>query len=157
MKAKTGVYGAAGERLTPEESRRRNLEAYGERIRRFRTRAGLPADRLAERLGISSSSVRNWECGLTRPDPELLSRLFTVLDVEPNEFFGLGGVGTLLTAQEKELLRCFRALDEAGREDVLALAGAMGETVRRRALREAPYGGAFSLAVPPALSRRACS
>jgi len=125
------------ETLSPEEAKRRNLAAYGSRVRFYRRRAGLSADQLAEKLGVGKSSVRNWECGLTRPDPEYLVRMFTLLDVEPNEFFGLSGVGSLLTGPERRLLDYFRSLDAAGREDLLACAAAMGNSARLRRLRAA--------------------
>ena len=85
-----------------ERLRARNLETYGTRIKQFRKRAGMTAEALAEQMQVSKSSVRNWECGVSRPDPEYLYRLFSVLDVEPNEFFGLDGVGGLLSREERQ-------------------------------------------------------
>lgn len=131
MKTK-GAAGAA--HRTPEETKQRNLAAYGLKIKAFRLRAGMSADALAAALGISRSSVRNWECGLTRPDPEFLCAMFRVLDVEPNEFFGLSGVGGSLTAGERGLLRDYRSLDEAGREDLRLCASAMAGRAWERKL-----------------------
>lgn len=102
---------------TQSEVKERNLETYGANVRKFRIRAGISSDKLGDLLGIARSSVRNWESGVTRPDPEYLYRMFTLLDVEPNEFFGFKGVGTVLTEKERELLHNYRALDEAGKED----------------------------------------
>ena len=91
MKAK-GYRTVAGlEQCSAEEIKQRNLETYGSAIKKFRTRAGMTAKQLAEALQISKSSVRNWECGLTRPDPEFLYRMFSLLHVEPNEFFNFPG------------------------------------------------------------------
>ena len=101
MKAKGYSTIAGLEKLSPEEIKQRNLETYGSKIKNFRNRAGMTAEQLADALQISKSSVRNWECGLTRPDPEFLYRMFTILNVEPNEFFGLTGIGTLLTTEEQ--------------------------------------------------------
>ena len=130
--------GAAGaEKLTPEEIKQRNLAAYGRKIRHFRVRAGMSADALASALGISRSSVRNWECGLTRPDPECLYPMFQILDVEPNEFFGLSGVGSVLTAGERRLLGDYRSLDSAGKEDLEAAASAMASRAWERKLAAA--------------------
>lgn len=130
--------GAAGaERLAPEEIKQRNLAAYGRKIRQFRVRAGLSADALAAALGISRSSVRNWECGLTRPDPEFLCRMFRILDVEPNEFFGLSGVGSALTAGERRLLGDYRSLGSDGKEDLEAIAAGMAGRAWQRKLAAA--------------------
>ena len=137
MKIKDSRAPAAPEKASAEEAKRRNLEHYGLKIKSFRLRAGLSADELADRLQISKSSVRNWECGLTRPDPELLYRIFGLLDVEPNEFFGVKGVGTLLTSREQELVSHFRSLDSAGREDALAVLEALSSVSERRRLLSA--------------------
>ena len=137
MKSK-GYSGIAGlEKLTPEDIKRRNLETYGTRIKNFRIRAKMTAEELADALQISKSSVRNWECGLTRPDPEFLYRMFTILNVEPNEFFGFSGIGTLLTTQEQALIDNYRALDAAGKEDVETFAEAMSSKAHLRILRSA--------------------
>jgi repressor LexA len=134
---KTGYATIAGlEKLTPDEIKARNLETYGSRIRRFRNRAGITAEELAAMLQISASSVRNWECGLTRPDPEFIYRMFSILNVEPNEFFGIKGIGTLLTDKEQTLINNYRALDEAGRETMETFANAMAEKAYIRKLRD---------------------
>lgn len=122
------------EKMTPEEMKQRNLETYGERIKLFRTKAGLTAEKLADILGISKSSIRNWECGLTRPDPQYLYDLFSILDVEPNEFFGIKGVGSLLTKQEQSLIDCFRTLDDSGKDAMVTFAEAMNEKAYHRKL-----------------------
>ena len=137
MKSK-GYSAIAGlEKMTPEDIKQRNLETYGTRIKTFRTRAKMTAEQLADALQISKSSVRNWECGLTRPDPEFLYRMFTILNVEPNEFFGFSGIGTLLTTQEQALIDNYRTLDAAGKEDVETFAEAMSSKAHLRILRSA--------------------
>ena len=136
MKAKGYSTIAGLEKLTPEEIKQRNLEMYGAKIRAFRVRAGLSADQLADALQISRSSVRNWECGLTRPDPEFLCRMFALLDVEPNEFFGIRGIGTILTDRERQLLNHFRSLDEDGQEDLAAFAEVLSGKAHLRLLRK---------------------
>lgn len=122
MKAKGYSTIVGLEKLTQEEIKQRNLETYGSKIKAFRTRAGLSAEQLADALQISKSSVRNWECGLTRPDPEFLYRMFHILNVEPNEFFGIKGIGTLLTNRERGLIDVYRNLDKRGRLDLEAMA-----------------------------------
>ena len=122
MKAKGYSTIAGLERLTPEEIKKRNQELYGSKIKAYRQRAGLTAEQLAKELEISKSSVRNWECGLTRPDLEFLFRMFSILDVEPNEFFGIKGVGTLLTVREQSLLQHYRELDRRSQGDLESFA-----------------------------------
>lgn len=137
VKDKTASGKIAEGRLSAEELKRRNLETYGSKIKHFRIRAGVTAEQLADSLGISKSSVRNWECGLTRPDPELLYHMFAVLKTEPNEFFGITGIGGLLTDRERALISNYRSLDPAGKEDLEAIAIAMNEKAHTRILRSA--------------------
>ena len=134
MKAKGYSTIAGLEKLTPEEIKQRNLETYGSKIKEYRTRAGITAEQLADILQISKSSVRNWECGLTRPDPEFLYRMFSILNVEPNEFFGIKGVGSILTSREKSLLDVYRSLDNRSRRDLEAVADALSQQSYMRKL-----------------------
>ena len=135
---KNGYATIAGlEKLTPAEIKQRNLETYGSKVRYFRTKAGMTTDQLAETLQISTSSVRNWECGLTRPDPEYIYRMFSILDVEPNEFFGIKGIGTLLTTKERALINDYRSLDKSGKEAVETFAEAMTQKAYAHKLRRA--------------------
>jgi transcriptional regulator with XRE-family HTH domain len=116
--------------------KQRNLEGYGLKIKKYRKRAGLSADDLAKALRVTVSSVRNWECGLSRPDPEYLYRMFFVLDVSPNEFFGISGVGASLSSRERDLVRLFRSLDARGKEDFRALGEALAGRIRLRRREE---------------------
>ena len=123
------------EKLSKDEIKVRNLETYGSKIKSYRIKAGLEPAQLAEILGISESSVRNWECGLTRPDPEYLYRMFSILNVEPNEFFGFTGIGTLLTTNERQIVDQYRTLDDAGKDAVETFVSAMHEKAHMRKLR----------------------
>ena len=128
MKKSKGYKNIAGlENLIAADIKQRNLETYGESIKKYRKKAGLTVDQLASLLQITNSSVKNWESGYSRPDPEYLYRMFTILDVEPNEFFGIGGIGTLLTTNERNLVDYYRTLDDAGKEDLETIAQSMSD------------------------------
>ena len=122
---------------TPEEVKQQRLQSFGLKIKHYRNRAGLTAEQLAEKLGISRSAVRNWACGISCPDPELFSPLFTILDIEPNEFFGIKGIGTILTDNERTLIKNYRLLDDTGKEDLEIYADAMSEKSHLRLLQNA--------------------
>ena len=81
--------------------------------------------------------MRNWECGLTRPDPEYLYRMFTILDVEPNTFFEIGGVGNLLADDEKDLLDSYRALDPSRKADLRLVARTLADSAHEKELQSA--------------------
>ena len=123
------------EKMTIAQIRQRNLETYGEKVKKFRLKAGMTVDQLADILQITKSSVRNWECGVARPDPEYLYRMFTILNVEPNEFFGISGIGTLLTTNERNLVDYYRSLDDAGKEDLETIAQTMSAKAYHRKLK----------------------
>ena len=50
-----------------EATKQRNLEGFGLKIKKFRKEANMTAEDLAQALQVTVSSVRNWECGLSRP------------------------------------------------------------------------------------------
>ena len=115
------------ENLTQAEIKQRNLELYGSKIKALRIKAGISVDELADTLNIGKSSVRNWECGLTRPDPEYLYRMFSILNVEPNDFFGIKGIGGILTNSERKLVDTFRSLDRRSQRDLQSVAEALAK------------------------------
>ena len=61
---------------------------FGEKIRQGRKAAGLTQRQLADRLGVSNTSVSNWEKNLSRPDADLIQALCVCLNLQPNDFYG---------------------------------------------------------------------
>ena len=61
---------------------------FGETIRNARKSLGLTQRQLAEQLGVSNTSVSNWEKGLSRPDADLIQKLCTGLHLQPNDIYG---------------------------------------------------------------------
>lgn len=57
--------------------------------------------------------------------------------IEPNEFFGIQGIGTLLTTKERALIDDYRSLDRSGKEAVETFAEAMTQKAYARKLRRA--------------------
>ena len=60
---------------------------YAERVKALRTVAGVTQSELASRLGLSRSSVLNWELGRTRPDISNIPALCRALNVPISQFF----------------------------------------------------------------------
>ena len=135
MKAKGYSTISGLEKLTPQEIKKRNVELYGSKVKKYRKKAGLTAQQLADALQITRSSIQNWECGLTRPDPEFLVRLFSILDVEPNEFFEIGGIGSVLTEDEEKLVKNYRTLDEVSKNNLVAISETLSEQSRINMLK----------------------
>lgn len=59
----------------------------GERIRAARKNAGMTQRQLAEKVGVSNTSISNWEKGISNPDPDTIQNLCWALCVQPNYFF----------------------------------------------------------------------
>ena len=61
---------------------------FGETIRNARKALGLTQRQLADSLGVSNTSVSNWEKGLSRPDADMIQKLCAVLHLQANDFYG---------------------------------------------------------------------
>ena len=61
---------------------------FGETIRNARKSLGLTQRQLAEGLGVSNTSVSNWEKGLSRPDADMIQKLCDALHLQPNDIYG---------------------------------------------------------------------
>lgn len=57
-------------------------EAFGARLQRFRTDAGLNQADVAKRMGVSAPSVSSWENGRARPKHDRMAKLAAILGVE---------------------------------------------------------------------------
>ena len=118
-----------------DSNKQRNLEGYGLKIKKYRKALNMTSEDLAKALNISFSSVRNWECGISRPDPDYLFQMFSILNVSPNEFFGVKGVGASLSDDERSLVDGYRLLDEIHKEDVRSFVDTLNAKSRIRLLR----------------------
>ncbi len=64
----------------------------GERIRKFRKRAGMTQKELGEKLGLSFQSVAQWENSLRNPKEETLQKIANALEISIYELKGLSDV-----------------------------------------------------------------
>lgn len=56
-------------------------EAFGDRLQRLRTEAGLNQAEVAEQMGVSAPSVSSWETGRSRPKQGRMAKLAGILGV----------------------------------------------------------------------------
>ena len=61
---------------------------FGETIRNARKDLGMTQRQLSELLGVSNTSVSNWEKNLSRPDADMIQKLCLHLHLQPNHFYG---------------------------------------------------------------------
>ena len=97
--------------------------SLGDRIRARREELALSRPQLAERLGVTPSTVSNYEIGVSFPKEEILLRLFYCLEIDPNTLFqdSFRHGRSVLTQKERQLLEQYRSLSSAGREGISAV------------------------------------
>ena len=61
--------------------------SFGKRMQTRREELGLSQLALAKRLGVSQSTIGNYEAGISFPKEEILLRLFDCLETDPNALF----------------------------------------------------------------------
>lgn len=61
----------------------------GDRIKRFRESSGIKATDFANKLGISTSRLSNWENGTNRPNADQIANIIEMLNVDANELLGI--------------------------------------------------------------------
>ena len=109
--------------------------AFGDVIRKYRTRAKYNQRELAKLVGVNQNSICNWETDKRLPDAQTLRRLCMLLDIPLYEFFGMEDRHSGLSEHEQRLLDFYRSLDDNGKEDLETFAEAMSGNAHKRKLR----------------------
>ena len=107
--------------------------ALGDRIRARREELSLSRQQLADRLGVTPSTVSNYEIGVSFPKEEVMLRLFDCLETDPNSLFrdSFRAGERVLTQGERQMLAQYRDLSPLGRESIRAVLEALpGARVR---------------------------
>ena len=101
--------------------------SFGEQVQRRREALGLSQTALARQLGVSQSTVGNYEADISFPKEEILLRLFDCLETDPNTLFqdSFRTGGSVLTRSERSLLDQYRGLSPKGRETVRSVVEAL--------------------------------
>ena len=101
--------------------------SFGYQLKRRREELELSRTELAEQLGVSASSISNYENGLSFPKEEIMLRLFDALATDPNTLFqdSFRDGGNVLTRSERQLLDRYRGLSPKGRETVRSVVDAL--------------------------------
>lgn len=101
--------------------------SFGKRMQARREELGLSQLTLARQLGVSQSTVGNYEAGISFPKEEILLRLFDCLETDPNTLFqdSFRTGGQVLSQSERLLLERYRGLSPRGRETVRSVVDAL--------------------------------
>jgi transcriptional regulator with XRE-family HTH domain len=104
---------------------------FGARLRKYREQKLLSQKEFAELIGVSNSRVSNWEQGINRPDVDMIAKICSVLDVDPNELLDITipeelkkpttYEGRELTGIDAELFNLISLVPEEKRDELLAL------------------------------------
>lgn len=68
-------------------ARRPVKEIFKDRFKAARTKAELSQDDVAKRLGVSKTSISEWENGHTEPSFTRIAELADLFGIEPEDFF----------------------------------------------------------------------
>jgi transcriptional regulator with XRE-family HTH domain len=93
-------------------------EAFGDRLQRLRTKAGLSRAGVAKRMGVSAASVASWEKGRARPKRDRIATLATILGVESSELLDVAAPESM------------QDLIDRGREQIARAIGVSADKIR---------------------------
>ena len=101
--------------------------SLGKRIQEQREALGISQAALAKLLGVSQSTVGNYEAGISFPKEEVMLRLFDCLETDPNTLFrdSFREGGRVPTRSEQQLLEGYRGLSPRGKETVRSVVDAL--------------------------------
>jgi len=101
--------------------------SVGARLRQRRMELKMSQAELASRLGVTPSTISNYENGQNAIREDILLRLLPVLDVDPNYLYQDAYVGKSfpLSTEEKSLILKYRSLLLSGRQTLQSVADAL--------------------------------
>ena len=94
--------------------------SIGTRIKMRREELGMTQPELACLIGVSKGSIGNYESGISRPNEDILIKLFSALDCDANYLYfdDINKSEDILDSGEKNIIKKYRALDEHGKDMV---------------------------------------
>ena len=105
--------------------------SIGSRIRERRQELGMSRAELAERIGVTSTAVSNYETGYSTPKVDVLFKVFKALDCDANYLYqdDIVDTGTsTLSADERRLLDAYRQMRGRSQDKLLDVARVLLET-----------------------------
>lgn len=96
--------------------------SFSSRLKERREFMKISRTELAAEIGVTPSSIGNYENGISFPKEEILYRLFQALKIEPNYLWQdeiqQGNVNFLVSYPERDHIKKYRALDSHGKKVV---------------------------------------
>lgn len=96
---------------------------FGQRLKNLRLEQNITQQELAESVGVSVVTVRNWERGTKKPAMDAIIALARELKITTDGLldintFGIVRRSIILSPEEKKLLKTYQALDSHGKKAV---------------------------------------
>lgn len=116
-------------------------KTIGANIKRVCRLKGIRQVDVSEYMGVSQGTVSNWFKGINSIDIENLAKLCLYLGVSLDQIFGIVPMSpeTVISEEEKTILRLFRSLNESGRAAAVAALEGIADT---DAFKQDEYGSA---------------
>lgn len=95
---------------------------FGKRLASIRQNSNLSQVQIAQKLGIAQSTYAGYEKGVRKIPLEAIVQLSNILNISPTLLI-LGDEISIIsdyTISEQEIIKKYRALDERGKESVIA-------------------------------------
>lgn len=89
---------------------RKDAHAVGGRIKYYREHLKLDQKVIAEKIGVTSNAISNWENGRTRPDFSVVPKLCEALGITLYELYGIDNKQDIYTDKEKSMVERYRGL-----------------------------------------------
>ncbi len=93
-----------------DPAHRKDAHAVGGRIKYYRERQKIDQKVIAEKIGVTSNAISNWENGRTRPDFSVVPKLCEALGITLYELYGIENKQYTYTDKEKSMVERYRGL-----------------------------------------------
>lgn len=91
---------------------------FGEKLKKARSFKKLKQSELAKQLGVTNTTISNWENNISKPDLDTLSYICGLLEVKASYFLDAKPPKELVSLKEYDFIKKYRELDNHGKEMV---------------------------------------
>jgi len=106
---------------------KKKIHIVGQRVKYYREKLGMEQLALAEKLGIKSNAISNWEHGRTRPDLNQIPKICEALGIGFYELFGVEDPMRQYSEAERQLIIDYRWLNDHSKAVVNAVISTLKE------------------------------
>ena len=93
-------------------------QTFGDKLKQARTIRGLKQSELAKQLGVTNTTISNWEKNVSKPDLDMLSYICGILSVKASYFLSPTLPDDEISIPEFEIVKKYRSLDDSGKKHI---------------------------------------